>query len=209
MIIIGLTGSVGAGKTETSKFFKRNNVPVFDSDYQVKKIYKKIRVIKKIKTEFPEAFTNNVLLKEKLAKIVFNDYRKLEVLEKIIYEYLKISRYLWIRKKFRDKNKVVVFDVPLLFEKDSVTKYDKIILVTCSEKIQKLRVLKRKGWDEKRLELTKNKQLEDKKKKKLADIIINTDRGKRYVFNKIKNILKKCLVAKTRPNNKIIYNFKL
>ena len=209
MIIIGLTGSVGAGKTETSKFFKRNNVPVFDSDYQVKKIYKKIRVIKKIKTEFPEAFINNVLLKEKLAKIVFNDYRKLEVLEKIIYEYLKISRYLWIRKKFRDKNKVVVFDVPLLFEKDSVTKYDKIILVTCSEKIQKLRVLKRKGWDEKRFELTKNKQLEDKKKKKLADIIINTDRGKRYVFNKIKNILKKCLVAKTRPNNKIIYNFKL
>ncbi len=209
MIIIGLTGSVGAGKTETSKFFKRNNVPVFDSDYQVKKIYKKIRVIKKIKTEFPEAFINNVLLKEKLAKIVFKDSRKLEVLEKIIYEYLKISRYLWIRKKFRDKNKVVVFDVPLLFEKDSVTKYDKIILVTCSEKIQKLRVLKRKGWDEKRFELTKNKQLEDKKKKKLADIIINTDRGKRYVFNKIKNILKKCLVAKTRPNNKIIYNFKL
>ena len=209
MIIIGLTGSVGAGKTETSKFFKRNNVPVFDSDYQVKKIYKKIRVIKKIKTEFPEAFINNVLLKEKLAKIVFKDSRKLEVLEKIIYEYLKISRYLWIRKKFRDKNKVVVFDVPLLFEKDSVTKYDKIILVTCSEKIQKFRVLKRKGWDEKRFELTKNKQLEDKKKKKLADIIINTDRGKRYVFNRIKNILKKCLVAKTRPNNKIIYNFKL
>ena len=209
MIIIGLTGSVGAGKTETSKFFKRNNVPVFDSDYQVKKIYKKIRVIKKIKTEFPEAFTNNVLLKEKLAKIVFNDYRKLEVLEKIIYEYLKISRYLWIRKKFRDKNKVVVFDVPLLFEKDSVTKYDKIILVTCSEKIQKLRVLKREGWDEKRFELTKNKQLKDKQKKKLADIVINTDRGKRYVFNKITNILKKCLVAKTRPNNKIIYNFKL
>ncbi len=209
MIIIGLTGSVGAGKTETSKFFKRINVPVFDSDYQVKRIYKNIRVIKKIKTEFPEAFINNVISKEKLAEIVFKDSRKLVILENVIYKYLKISRYLWIRKKFRDKNKVVVFDVPLLFEKDSVTKYDKIILVTCSEKIQKLRVLKREGWDEKRFELTKNKQLKDKQKKKLADIIINTDRGKRYVFNKITNILKKCLVAKTRPNNKIIYNFKL
>jgi dephospho-CoA kinase len=209
MIIIGLTGSVGAGKTETSKFFKRNNVPVFDSDYQVKRIYKKKKVINKIKTEFPEAFINNILLKEKLAEIVFEDSRKLEVLEKIIYKYLKISRYFWIRKKFRDKKKVVVFDVPLLFEKDSVTKYDKIILVTCSEQIQKLRVLKRKGWDEKRFELTKKQQLEDKKKKKLADIIINTDRGKRYVFNKITNILKKCLIAKTRPNNKIIYNFKV
>ena len=81
MIIIGLTGSVGA-KTETSKFFKRNNVPVFDSDYQVKRIYKK-KVINKIKTEFPEAFINNILLKEKLAEIVFEDSRKLEVLEKL------------------------------------------------------------------------------------------------------------------------------
>ncbi len=209
MIIIGLTGSVGAGKTEASKFFKRNNVPVFDSDYQVKRIYKKKRVINKIKAKFPEAFINNILLKEKLAEIVFEDSGKLEVLEKIIYKYLKINRNLWIRKKFRDKKSVVVFDVPLLFEKDSVNKYDKIILVTCSEEIQKLRVLKRKGWDEKRFELTKKQQLEDKKKRKLADIIINTDRGKRYVFNKITNILKKCSLAKTRPNNKIIYNFKI
>ena len=148
-------------------------------------------------------------MKEKLAEIVFEDSRKLEILEEIIYKYLKISRYFWIRKKFRDKKKVVVFDVPLLFEKDSVTKYDKIILVTCSEKTQKLRVLQRKGWDEKRFELTKKQQLEDKKKKKLADIIINTDRGKRYVFNKITNILKKCSVSESRPNNKIIYNFKI
>ena len=90
-------------------------------------------------------------MKEKLAEIVFEDSGKLEVLEKIIYKYLKINRNLWIRKKFRDKKSVVVFDVPLLFEKDSVNKYDKIILVTCSEEIQKLRVLKRKGWDEKKI----------------------------------------------------------
>ena len=208
MIIIGLTGSVGAGKTETVKFFKRSNVPVFDSDHQVKMIYKKIKVIKTIKIEFPDAFINNIFLKEKLAEIVFEDVRKLRALEKIIYKHLKISRYSWIRKKFREKNKVVVFDVPLLFEKDSVNKYDKIILVTCSEKIQKYRVLKRKGWDEKRFELTKKQQLEEREKKKLADIIINTDRGKRYVYNKITNILKKSLLTKTRTNYEIIYNFK-
>ena len=84
MIIIGLTGSVGAGKTETVNFFKRSNVPVFDSDYQVKMIYKKIKVIKKIKIEFPDAFINNIFLKEKLAEIVFEDVRKLRALEKII-----------------------------------------------------------------------------------------------------------------------------
>ena len=207
MIVIGLTGSVGAGKTETSNFFKKNNVPVFDSDYQVKQIYKKKIVIEKIKIAFPNAFINNRLVKEKLAEIAFEDTKRLKVLEKIIYEHLKINRYYWIRKKFREKKKVVVFDVPLLFEKDNTTKYDKIILVTCSEKIQENRVLKRTGWNKKRLMLTKKQQLDDKMKKELADIIINTDRGKRHVFNKIIDILRNSFDAKKRPNSKIIFYF--
>ena len=103
---------------------------------------------------------------------------------------------------------MVVFDVPLLFEKDNVKKYDKIILVTCSEKIQKQRVLKRKGWDDNRLKLTKKQQYEDKEKIKLAHIVINTDRGKRNVFNKITNILQECFDSESRANNKIIFNFK-
>ena len=207
MIVIGLTGSVGAGKTQTSNFFKKNNVPVFDSDYQVKQIYKKKIVIEKIKIAFPNAFINNKLIKEKLAEIAFEDTKRLKVLEKIIYKHLKINRYYWIRKKFREKKKVVVFDVPLLFEKDNKTKYDKIILVTCSKKIQENRVLKRKGWNEKRLILTRQQQLDDKTKKKLADLVINTDRGKRYVFNKIIGVLKKSFDAKDRPNSDIIFNF--
>jgi len=208
MIVIGLTGSVGAGKTETSNFLKRNNIPVFDSDNQVRLIYKKKKVIQKIKIEFPTAFKENTLVKERLAEIAFEDTKRLEVLEDIIYGYLRINRYLWIRKNFREKKKIVVFDVPLLFEKDDVAKYDKIILVTCSEEIQKQRVLRREGWNEKRLMLTKNRQLEDKEKKKLADIIINTDRGKRYVFNKITSILQKSFYSKSRSNNKVIFNFK-
>ena len=208
MIIIGLTGSVGAGKTETAKFFKRKKVPVFDSDNEVRLLYKKRIVIRKIKEEFPKAFTNNILIKEKLAEIVFKDTKRLKTLENIIYKYLKIKRYLWIRKKFREKKKVVVFDVPLLFEKDNVKKYDKIILVICSEKIQKQRVLKRKSWNENRLKLTKKQQYEDKEKKKLAHIVINTDRGKRNVFNKITNILQECFNSESRANNKIIFNFK-
>ena len=207
MIVIGLTGSVGAGKTETSNFFKKNNVPVFDSDYQVKQIYKKKIVIEKIKIAFPNAFINNKLVKEKLAEIAFEDTKRLKVLEKIIYKHLKINRYYWIRKKFREKKKVVVFDVPLLFEKDNTIKYDKIILVTCSEKIQENRVLKRTGWNKKRLMLTKQQQLDDKKKKELADIIINTDRGKRHVFNKIIDVLRNSFDAKNRPNSKIIFYF--
>mgnify|MGYP001271893888 CR=1 FL=1 len=123
-------------------------------------------------------------------------------------KFLKERRYKWIRKQFRNKSKFVVFDVPLLFEKDNIKKYDRIITMICSEKIQMTRVLKRNGWDEKRFELTKKQQLEEREKKKLADIIINTDRGKRYVYNKITNILKKSAATKTRTNYEIVYNFK-
>ncbi len=207
MIIIGLTGSVGAGKTETSNFFKRNKIPVFESDYEVKQLYKKRVVIKKVKEEFPKAFIDNNLSKEKLAEIVFKDINKLRALEGILYKYLRASRFFWIRKKFREKNNVVVFDVPLLFEKENVAKYDKILLVTCSEEIQRQRVLKRKGWNEQRLFLTRKQQLKDKVKIKLADIVINTDRGKRHVFNKIINILNSCYYTKKRTNNNIIFNF--
>lgn len=208
MIIIGLTGSVGTGKSETCNFFKRNRISVFDSDYEVKLLYKKEKIIRKIKERFPSAFINNALNKEKLAKIVFEDKIKLKVLETIIYKYLKKKSYLWIRRKLREKKKIVVFDVPLLFEKNDISKYDKTVLVTCSEKIQKNRVLKRNGWNEERLILTRKQQLRDIKKKKLADEVINTDRGRRYVYNRITILMKKSIVAKKRTNNKIILSFK-
>ena len=101
--------------------------------------------------KFPKAFKNNQLIKEKLAKIVFQDKNKLLMLENIIYKFLKDRRCKWIRKQFRNKSKFVVFDVPLLFEKNNIKKYDKIIVMTCSEKIQMARVLKRNGWDKKKI----------------------------------------------------------
>ena len=90
-----------------------------------------------IKKNFPSAFKENVLIKEKLTKLVFEDNKKLLRLEKIIYKFLNLKRYSWIRRQFRNRRKIVVFDVPLLFEKDSSNKYDKTVVITCSEKIQK------------------------------------------------------------------------
>ena len=208
MIVIGITGSVGTGKTETSSFFKRQKVPVFDSDYEVSLLYKKPVVLKLIQEQFPLAFKGDRLLKEELANIVFEDKKKLLLLEKIIYKYLNKSRYSWIRRQFRNRKRLVVLDVPLLFEKDNKRKYDKTLVVTCSEKIQKIRVLKREGWNKRRLVLTKRQQLTDKKKKKLADIVVYSDRGKRYIYNTVNDILNKSIYFKKRSNNKVISNFK-
>ena len=165
MIILGITGSVGTGKSFASNFFKKQRVPVFDSDHEVSLLYKKKKVLGIIMQNFPKAFKKNKLIKEELTKIVFQDKNKLLILENIIYKFLKERKYKWIRKQFRNKSKFVVFDVPLLFEKDNIKKYDKIIVMTCAEKIQMARVLKRNGWDEIRFTQTKLLQMDDKKKK--------------------------------------------
>ena len=207
MIILGITGSVGTGKSFASDFFKKLRVPVFDSDHEISLLYKKKKVLDIIIKNFPKAFKNNMLIKEKLAKIVFQDKNKLLILENIIYKFLKKRRYKWIRRQFRNKSKFVLFDVPLLFEKDNIKKYDKIIVMTCSEKIQMLRVLKRNGWDEKRFTQTKLLQMDDKNKKKLANNIIYSDRGKRIVYNKVYNILNKSNNLSKRSANKILMDF--
>ena len=207
MIIFGITGSVGTGKSFAISFFKKQRVPVFDSDHEVSQLYKRKKVLGIIMQNFPKVFKNNKLIKIKLAKIVFQDKNKLLILENIIYKFLKERRYKWIRKQFRNKSKLVVFDVPLLFEKDNIKKYDKIIVMTCSEKIQMTRVLKRNGWDEKRFTQTKLLQMDDKKKRKLANNIIYSDRGKRTVYNKVYDLLKKSSNLRKRPANKILMDF--
>ena len=207
MIIFGITGSVGTGKSFAISFFKKQRVPVFDSDHEVSQLYKRKKVLGIIMQNFPKVFKNNKLIKVKLAKIVFQDKNKLLILENIIYKFLKERRYKWIRKQFRNKSKLVVFDVPLLFEKDNIKKYDKIIVMTCSEKIQMTRVLKRNGWDEKRFTQTKLLQMDDKKKRKLANNIIYSDRGKRIVYNKVYDLLKKSSNLRKRPANKILMDF--
>ena len=172
MIVIGLTGSVGMGKTQVSKYFKKMNIDVFDSDYQVKLLYEEKNIIKAIKLYFPSAFSNNKINKKTLADIVFKEEKKLKLLENLIHKSLKNKQNKWLRKKIREKNKIVVFDVPLLYEKDNIKKYDYIIVVSCNKEIQKIRVLKRKDWNLTRLDYTLKKQLDNDIKKSMADIII-------------------------------------
>lgn len=207
MILIGLTGSVGTGKSEVGKMFIEKKIPVFDSDKQVSSILKKRQVLEKLKKNFPTAFEKQSLIRKNLAHIVFNDEQKLKILENIIYEKLKEVQFKWIRLLIGKRTKLAVWDVPLLFEKDNVQKYDFILVTTCAYTVQKYRVLKRKDWNYKRFELTLRQQLSDNYKRKNADMIFFSDRGKRYSYNKVTYMLKK-LQIKKRTADKILMNFK-
>ena len=178
MIILGLTGSVGMGKTEAGKYFIKNKIDVFDCDKEIAIFYKRNDIIIKIKKIFPSAVYNNKVDKNALANIVFNDKKKLNFLEELIYKKLQAKQSFWLRKKIREKTKLLVFDVPLLFEKDNIKKYDIVLVISCNKAIQRRRVLKRQGWNEERYEKILREQISDYIKQSLADIIIKSDRGK-------------------------------
>lgn len=207
MIIIGLTGSVGMGKSEASKYFLKNNIDVFDCDKEIASLYKKKEVVKEIKLFFPSTIIKNKVDTGVLANIVFNNDKKLRLLEKYLHNKLRAKQCLWLRKKARQRKRVLVFDVPLLFEKDNIKKYDTILLLSCVREIQNRRVLIRKGWDKERLEKTIKKQMPDNKKQALADITIKTDRGKRYLYEEVIKTIKEMKNKQSRNFNNILKEF--
>tara|TARA_B100000242_G_scaffold115519_1_gene80661 strand:+ start:1855 stop:2478 length:624 start_codon:yes stop_codon:yes gene_type:complete len=207
MIILGITGSVGMGKTEAGKCFIKNNIDVFDCDKEIATFYNKKDTIIEIKKKFPSTISNNKVDKNALTNIVFSDKRKLKLLEEMLYKKLKAKQSFWLRKKIREKKNLLVFDVPLLFEKDNIKKYDLVVVLSCNKALQKIRVLKRHGWNEDRYIKTLKEQIPDYTKQTLADIIIKSDRGKRYLYEEIKKIIKKVKNKKNRNIHEILKEF--
>ena len=207
MIILGVTGSVGMGKTEAGKCFIKNNIDVFDCDKEIAAFYNKKETIVEIKKKFPSTIFNNKVDKNALANIVFNNKEKLNFLEELLYKKLQAKQSFWLRKKIREKKKLLVFDVPLLFEKDNIKKYDMVVVLSCNKGLQKRRVLKRQGWSEERYKKTMKKQIPDHIKRRLADIIIKSDRGKRYLYQETIKIIKEVKNKKNRKIDDILKEF--
>ena len=114
MIIIGLTGSIAMGKTETGLIFKRKKIPVFDADLEVKKILNKRDFLNQIRTYFPAAIKDSKINKEKLAEEAFSNKIKTKTLEGIIHPEVKRIQNKWLRRMIRERHSAVVFDIPLL-----------------------------------------------------------------------------------------------
>ena len=207
MRIIGITGSVGMGKTEAGKCFIKNNIDVFDCDKVIATFYNKKDTIVEIKKKFPSTISNNKVDKNALTNIVFSDKSKLKILEGLLYKKLKTEQSFWLRKKIREKKNLLVFDVPLLFEKDNKKKYDLVVVLSCNKALQRIRVLKRHGWNEDRYKKTLKEQIPDTTKQILADIIIKSDRGKRYLHEEIIKIIKEVKNKKNRNINEILKEF--
>ena len=186
MIIIGITGSIGMGKSTIASMLKFFGIPIHDSDLVVKGLIEtNPLVLKKIKKNLPEVIdiidSKEIINKEKLSKLIFNDIKCKENLEKIIHPLVNKKRKMFL-KKYESKKNIVGIDVPLLYETGLNKICNYIFLALTSEANQAKRVLKRKNMTKKKFILIKENQWSDEMKKEQKPYIINTTYGKILVF---------------------------
>ena len=186
MIIIGITGSIGMGKSTIAFMLKLLNIPVHDADSEVKEIIENNNlVIKKIKKEWPEAICFNegveVVNKGELGELIFKNTKCKVKLEKIIHPLVHEKRDKFLNK-YKNKKFIIAIDVPLLYETGVNKICNYIFLALTSEENQKKRVLKRTNMTEEKFLLIKKNQWSDERKRSENPYIINTSYGKPLTF---------------------------
>ena len=177
MIILGLTGSIGMGKTTTAGFFEEAGVPVYNADRAVHELYESKRVIENLSRIFPDCLTDGRIDRSKLSKTIVKDPTKLAILEKFIHPLVRKKEKDFV-KMHRDRgDPLVVLDIPLLFEKGPEGRVDKIAAVSAPLEVQRQRVLARSGWDDEKLNRILSRQISDEEKRKRADFVIDTGKS--------------------------------
>jgi len=193
MIILGLTGSIGMGKTTTAGFFEEAGIPVYNADRAVHELYESKPVIEKISYIFPDCLTDGRIDRSKLSKAIVKDPAKLVVLEKFIHPLVRKKEKDFV-KMHRDRaDPLVVLDIPLLFEKGPQGRVDKIAVVSAPTGIQRQRVLARSGWDDEKLDRILSRQISDEEKRRRADFIIDTGKSLDDARQQVKHLISRLI----------------
>lgn len=170
---IGLTGSIGMGKSTVAAMFERHGVPVFDADAEVRAMQgRNGELIGKIEEEFPGSTGANGVIREALGQFVFGNPDALARLEAIVHPMVALKRERFMA--INHNADLVLYDIPLLFEKGGNKNFDVVIVVSAPASVQKKRVLAREGMTTEKLDQILKLQSTDSSKRRLADYIIDT-----------------------------------
>ena len=188
MIILGLTGSIGMGKSTTAKLFEEAGAPVYDADAAVHKIYEG-EAAPAIEAAFPGTTVNGKVDRNKLSAKVVHDPAAMKRLEQIVHPMLGASRQKFLEEAERSGAPVVVMDIPLLFETGGEKRVDAVVVVTTSPETQRERILARGTMTSEALDGILARQLPDAEKRKRADFVVDTSHGLDPVRTAIRDIL--------------------
>jgi len=191
MKIIGLTGSIGMGKSTTADFFRRLHVPVHDADATVHRLMgPKGAAVEKILACFPNCgdFETGID-RQVLGAQVFQAPSALKKLEAILHPLVRHQETLFLRQQHRENRALVVLDIPLLFETQGHHRCDYVVVVSASTFLQRQRVLARAGMTAEKFAAIIQKQTSDQDKRRQADFLVHSGLGRGYALRQVKKIL--------------------
>ncbi|GAA5539591.1 MULTISPECIES: dephospho-CoA kinase [Brucella/Ochrobactrum group] len=173
MIILGLTGSIGMGKTTASNMFAEAGIPVYSADDAVHRLYSG-RAAPLIEAAFPGTVTNGTVDREKLSATVIGKPDALKKLEAIVHPLVREEEEAFLREAEAQGSAIALVDIPLLFETGGEKRVDRIVVVSAPADIQRARVLARPGMTEEKLDAILARQIPDAEKRARADFVLDT-----------------------------------
>lgn len=176
MIVLGLTGSIGMGKSTTAAMFREAGVPVHDSDEAVHQLYCG-KAAPLVEAAFPGVVVDGVVDRERLSAEVVGKPEALRRLEEIVHPLVRADADAFLEAERKKGAAIAVLDIPLLFETGGRERVDRVVVVTAPAEIQRERVLARPGMTRQKFEAILMRQVPDAEKRRLADYIIGTGEG--------------------------------
>lgn len=190
MILLGLTGSIGMGKSTTAQMFRDFGVPVHDSDEAVHRLYRG-KAAPLIEAAFPGTVVDGTVDRTKLAEQVLADRDAMKRLEAIVHPLVRADATAYLKPHHAAGAPMAVLDIPLLYETDGRDRVDLVAVVTASEDVQRERVLARPGMTEAKFQKILAKQIPDAEKRRMADFVIDTGQGMEVARKAVADIVEK------------------
>lgn len=190
MVILGLTGSIGMGKTTAAEMLRTLGLPVYDSDVTVHRLLGKGgRAVAAIGEAFPGVINDDAVNRKALGERVFGDPEALKMLEAIVHPLVRKAQETFLKRAAAQRRKMVVLDVPLLFETDGDEVCDAVVVVSAPRFLQKARVLARTGMTREKLSGVLARQMSDFEKRRRADFVVPTGLGRALTLRRLKQIV--------------------
>jgi dephospho-CoA kinase len=189
MFVIGLTGSIGMGKSTTARFFAEAGVPVHDADATVHRLYED-EAAPAIEAAFPGTTSGGKVDRVKLAERVLGDQAALRQLQSIVHPLVREAEVRFLAEAERKGAPVAVLDIPLLFETGGQERVDAVVTVSAPAEVQRARLLERAGMTEEKLKALIANQLSDAEKRRRADFIVDSSQGFEAARAQVQEILR-------------------
>lgn len=190
MIILGLTGSIAMGKSETAKLFAAEGVPVFDADAEVHRLYQKDgAAARAVAVRWPEVMADGSVDRAKLSALIVREPHILADIEAIVHPLVQSARGDFLAQCEAAGATIVLLDIPLLYETGRQREVDKVVVVSTPERMQRQRAMARAGMTGEKLDRILRRQLPDAEKRSRADFVVDTSQGLDHARHQVRAIL--------------------